>query len=68
MELSSGGQAPCSTEFPCYVSILGNQLYQSASRHCCEKLCSASVNFFLRPNVLVHSIVGDLGAHLPTMH
>ena len=38
---------PCSTGFPLYeVSILGTHLYQSISWHCCERLRSASVNFF----------------------
>ena len=44
-ELSSGGQAPCSAGFPLQVSVLGTHLYQCTNR-CCERLCSASVNFF----------------------
>ena len=45
-ELSSGGWAPCSTGFPRQVVVLGTHLYQCTSWHCCEKLHSASVNFF----------------------
>ena len=47
-ELSPGGRAPCSTGFPCSVSLLGPHLYQCASWCCCKSLHSASVNFFWR--------------------
>ena len=45
-EVSSGGWTHCSTGFPHYVSVLGTQLYQCTSWHCCERLHLASVNFF----------------------
>ena len=34
--------------FPNYVSVLGTHPYQCASWRCCERLRSASVNFFWR--------------------
>ena len=43
-----GGGGPASTGFPCYVSVLGIHLYQCTSWHCCERLCLALVNFFLK--------------------
>ena len=46
MELSSGEWAPCSAGFPCSVSVLGIHLCQCTSWRCCERLRSASVNFF----------------------
>ena len=46
MELSSGGWAPSGTGFPQKMSVLGTHLDQCTSWHCCERLCSASVNFF----------------------
>ena len=48
LELSSGGWAPCSIGFPSEVSVVGTHLYPCTSWWCCEKLCSASVNFFRR--------------------
>ena len=45
-ELSSGGWTPYSTGFPCYVTFIGTHLYQCTTWHCCERLHSASVNFF----------------------
>ena len=69
MELSSGGWAPCSTGFPHYVSVLGTRLYQYASWHFCERLCSASEFFFKNSfSIFVHFVMGDLQAHLPTQH
>ena len=56
-ELSSGGQAPCSTVFLHQVGVLGTHLYQCTSWWCCEKLCVASVNFFLK----------TLSKHLPIL-
>ena len=46
LELSCGGQAPCSTGFPYQVSVPGTHLYQCTRRRCCERLCLASVIFF----------------------
>ena len=43
-ELSSGGQAPCSTGFLYKVSVPGAHVYQCSSWHC-ERLHSASVTF-----------------------
>ena len=48
LELSSWGQAPSSTGFLCYLSVLGIHLYQYTNWHCRERLHSASVNFFWR--------------------
>ena len=45
-ELSPGGQAPCSTGFPCYMNLLQTHLYHCTSWHCCERLHSTLVNFF----------------------
>ena len=42
LELSSGGQVPCSTDFHCWVSVLGTHLCQCTSWHCCGALCLAS--------------------------
>ena len=68
-ELSSGGQTACSTGFPHYVSVLGTRLYQYASWHFCERLCSASEFFFKNSfSIFVHFVMGDLQAHLPTQH
>ena len=38
-----------------------NPLYQCASRHCCERLRSASVNYFLEDslNAFAHLVMGD---------
>ena len=52
-ELSSGGWSPCSTGFPHYVRVLGTHLYQCTSWHCCERLHSASLNFFLKMHSLI---------------
>ena len=54
LELSSGGQAPCSTGFPCSVSVLGTHLYQGTSWCCCERLSSASVDFFVLKTLSMH--------------
>ena len=68
-ELSSGGRAPCSTGFPCKVSVLGTHLYQCTSWCCCERLHLASVNFFEDSfSVFAHFIMTDLRAHLTTPH
>ena len=65
MELSSRGQAPCSTGFPHQVSVLRTHLYQWTSWHCRERLCLASVNFSLKSfNAFAHFVMGDLRAHL----
>ena len=40
--------APCSTGFSRSVCVLETHLYQYISRHCCERMCSTSVNFFLK--------------------
>ena len=48
LELSFGWWAPNSTGFPHWVSVLGTHLYQCTSWRCCERLHSASVNFFWR--------------------
>ena len=62
-ELSSRGWAPCSTGLPHYVSVLGTQLCQCTSWHCCERLCLASVNFFWRLFQCVYPfIMGGLQA------
>ena len=46
-KLSSGGWAPCSTGFP-LGEYSSTHLDQCTSRHCCEKLHSASVRVFLK--------------------
>ena len=52
---------PLSSGFPCWVGVLGTHLYQCASWWCCERLHSASVNFFEEFfNAFVHFMVGDL--------
>ena len=46
-ELSSEEQVHVvHTGFSCWVSVLGIRLCQCTSWRCCEKLCSALVNFF----------------------
>ena len=42
------GGALCSTGFPLWMSVLGTHLYQCTRWRCCERLCSASVNFLWR--------------------
>ena len=60
MRLSSGGQAPCSMGFPHSVSVLGAHLYRRTSWHCCERLHSASVNFFEDSfNAFAYFLMGD---------
>ena len=46
MELSSGGQDPCSPGFPHPVSVLGTHLDQYTCWRCCERLGLAAVSFF----------------------
>ena len=41
-------QVPCSTGFPCQVSVLGTHLYHCASWCSCERLSLPSVKFFLK--------------------
>ena len=62
LALSSGGQAPFSTGFPApQGSVLGTHLYQCTSWRCCERLHSASVNFFLNAfNAFAHFMMDDL--------
>ena len=53
---------------PRWVSVLGTHLYQGISWCFCERLHSASVNFFEDSfNALAHFMVGDLRTHLPTL-
>ena len=63
-ELPSRGWAPCSTDFPCKVSVLETHLYQSTGWHCCEATFSFS-EIFWRLNTFAHFMMGDLQAHLP---
>ena len=43
-------------------------IYISVPAGCCERLCSASVNFFEDSfNAFAHFIMGDLLEHLPTL-
>ena len=43
------------------VNVLGTHLYQCTSWCCCERLCSASVNFFEDSfDLFAHFIMGDL--------
>ena len=67
LHMSSGGWAPCSTVFFHQVSVLGTHLHQRANWCYCERLCSASVNFFLRLNAFAHFVMGDLRMHLLTL-
>ena len=51
------------------MSVLVTHLYQCTNWHCCERLCSSAVNFFWRLfNAFAHFMMGDLQAHLLTLH
>ena len=54
------------TGFPHFMSVLGTHLYQCTSQHCCERLCSTSVNFLKTLNMFADFVMGDLRAYLPT--
>ena len=65
-ELSSGGQAPCSTGFPPLGECSRNPSVSVHQLGCCERLHSASVSFFEDSfNMFAHFMMGDLRAHLP---
>ena len=67
-ELYSWGRVLCTTGFPHKGSVLGTHLYQCTRWHC-ERLCSASVDFFEDSlNMFAHFTMSDLRAHLPTPH
>ena len=67
-ELSSGGRAPSSTGFQHEMNVLESCQYQFTSWRCCERLCSASGNFFEDSfSVFAHFMTGDLPAHLSTL-
>ena len=60
---------PCSTGFPHELSVLATHLYQCSSWCYCEKLSSASVDFFEDSfNAFAHFMMADLLEHLPTLH
>ena len=67
LKLSSGGQVHCCTSSLSYMSILETHLYQCTGWHCCERLGTASVNFYVFRNsfnVFAHFMMGDLHVHL----
>lgn len=53
-ELSSGGQAPRSTAFPCWVSVLGH-VHQCTSWWWCEMMCFLPWNYRLNTKHLIFS-------------
>ena len=61
---------PLWNRLPPLGKCLGTHLDQGTSWHCCERLHSASVNFFFEDslNTFAHFMMGDLRAHLPTPH
>ena len=50
------------------MSVLEPHLDQCTSWQSCDRLCSASANFFWRLNAFTHFMMSDLHIHLPTQH